>query len=62
MVSMMTLMTDGSYVEAGVVGREGLVGWPLLMGSDRSSSEARVRIPRDGGQRFHGIVGIDSTG
>ena len=44
-ISMVNLMADGSYVEVGVVGREGMVGWPLLMGADTSSSEARVQMP-----------------
>ena len=44
-VSMMTLLADGSYVEVGIAGREGMVGLPLLLGADASPSEARVQMP-----------------
>lgn len=44
-VSMMTLLGDGSYVEIGTVGRDGMVGLPLLLEADASPSEARVQMP-----------------
>ncbi len=44
-VSMMTLLEDGSQVEVGTVGREGMVGLPLLLEADASPSEARVQMP-----------------
>ena len=42
-VSLEEALGDGRSVEIAVVGREGLVGWPVLLGSRRSSHSARVR-------------------
>ncbi len=41
--SMLTLLEDGNWAEVGVIGFEGMVGVPLLLGSDRSSTEAMVQ-------------------
>ena len=43
-VSVFTATDDGAKVEVGSVGCEGLVGLPLLLGSDRSTSHALVQI------------------
>ena len=43
MVSLLATLEDGEQVEVGVVGREGLVGLPLVLGDDRSLVEARVQ-------------------
>src|SRR3712207_3445812 len=43
MVSLLATLEDGEQVEVGVVGREGLVGLPLVLGDDRSLLEARVQ-------------------
>lgn len=43
-VSMMAMLADGSYVEIGTAGREGMVGLPLLLGADAASCEARVQM------------------
>jgi CRP-like cAMP-binding protein len=44
-VSILALMADGSHVEIGTVGREGMVGLPLLLEANTSPSEARVQMP-----------------
>ncbi len=44
-VSMVALLDDGRSAEVGLVGREGMVGLPLLHGSDRSTVEAIVQAP-----------------
>jgi CRP-like cAMP-binding protein len=43
MVSLLATLEDGEQVEVGVVGREGLIGLPLVFGDDRSMVEARVQ-------------------
>ncbi len=43
MVSLIATLDDGKQVEVGVVGREGLVGLPLVFGDDRSLVEAWVQ-------------------
>ena len=42
-VSMMALLVDGNSAEVGLVGHEGMIGLPLLLGSDRSPIEAMVQ-------------------
>jgi CRP-like cAMP-binding protein len=44
-VSILALLADGRSAEVGVVGSEGMVGLPLLLGSDRSGVEAMVQCP-----------------
>ncbi len=44
-VSMMALLVDGNSAEVGIVGFEGMVGLPLLLGSDRSPTEAMIQAP-----------------
>ncbi len=45
MVSMLARLEDGQAMEVGVVGREGVVGLPVVLGADgaRSSTEALVQ-------------------
>ncbi len=43
MASIIATLDDGEQVEVGVVGREGLIGLPLVFGDDRSLVEARVQ-------------------
>ncbi len=43
--SMMALLVDGSAAEVGIVGFDGMVGVPLLLGSDRAATEAMVQAP-----------------
>ena len=42
-VSMLALLADGRSAEVGLVGTEGMVGLPLLLGSDSSGTEAMVQ-------------------
>ena len=44
MVSMVATLADGSQVEVGIVGSEGVVGGSVLMGTDTASNEAFVQI------------------
>lgn len=45
LVSLLTVMTDGTAVEVGVVGNEGMAGIPLFLGTDISSFRAVIQIP-----------------
>jgi CRP-like cAMP-binding protein len=51
MVSLISQMADGSKVEVGVTGFEGMVGVSVLLGVDRSPFKAIVQIP-DGARRM----------
>jgi CRP-like cAMP-binding protein len=44
MVSMLVPLEDGHLQEVGVVGREGVVGLPLVLGAKRSTTEAMVQM------------------
>jgi CRP-like cAMP-binding protein len=44
-VSMVAYMENGDAAEVGLIGYEGLVGLPVLLGSDRSDIEALVQCP-----------------
>ena len=44
-VSMLALLVDGNSAEVGIVGFDGMVGLPLLLGSDRSPTEAMIQAP-----------------
>lgn len=43
--SMIALLDDGRSAEVGLAGREGIIGLPLLFGSDRSLVESIVQSP-----------------
>jgi CRP-like cAMP-binding protein len=43
-VSLVSLTEDAEQIEAGLVGREGMVGVPILLGSDQTPNEARVQM------------------
>jgi CRP-like cAMP-binding protein len=43
--SMVAHLADGGAAEVGVIGREGMVGLPLLFGADASSVEGMVQGP-----------------
>jgi CRP-like cAMP-binding protein len=45
MVSLVQVMENGSTIEAGVVGNDGMVGYPVYLGGKSSSSRAVVQIP-----------------
>lgn len=44
-VSVLVTMTNGSTIEVGMIGREGLVGLPILLGDDRSGQQVVVQAP-----------------
>jgi CRP-like cAMP-binding protein len=47
-VSIVTVLRDGGSVEAGVVGNEGVVGMPLVLGTEAAAnSRAQVQIAGD---------------
>src|SRR5947209_1557910 len=45
MISMLTVMRDGSAIECATIGREGAVGFMAGLGSARSASRAVMQIP-----------------
>jgi CRP-like cAMP-binding protein len=55
MVSLVTVMSDGACVEVGVVGREGMVGIPLVLGDDISQSQAIVQVA-DGAMKLRANI------
>ncbi len=44
-VSLLAPLEGGELLEVGVVGREGLVGLPVVLGEDSSTTEALVQAP-----------------
>lgn len=48
MVSLVQALSDGTMVEVGVVGREGFVGMPVLLGATQWPIEAMVQLPGAG--------------
>ena len=47
LVSLVTHMNDGTTVEVGLIGRDGMVGIPVLLGDDIAFEEAIVQIAGD---------------
>src|SRR5215208_5910710 len=45
MVSMVAALEGGQLMEVGLVGREGLVGLPVVLGAESGSVEAMVQVP-----------------
>jgi CRP-like cAMP-binding protein len=45
MVSLVQPLENGTTIEVGMIGNEGLVGTPVLLGADSSPLEAMVQIP-----------------
>ena len=45
MVSLVQPLENGAMIEVGMIGREGFVGVPILLGTDTSPLEAMVQIP-----------------
>lgn len=43
--SMIAVMEDGARIEVGLIGPEGMVGLPLLLGTAEAALEAMVQIP-----------------
>lgn len=48
LISLVVATEDGKTVEAGVVGKEGIVGTPLVVGLHRSPLREIVQFPSDG--------------
>ncbi|PYS78884.1 MAG: Crp/Fnr family transcriptional regulator [Acidobacteria bacterium] len=44
-ISITAVMEDGSEVEVGVIGREGMLGLPLVLGTDSAPLKAVVQVP-----------------
>jgi len=55
MISLLSQMADGGSVEVGLVGFEGMLGIPLVLGVDESPHQAMVQIP-DGALRVKAEV------
>ena len=47
LVSLITHMKDGGAIEVGLIGRDGMVGIPVLLGDDIAFEEAIVQIAGD---------------
>jgi CRP-like cAMP-binding protein len=47
LVSMLALMEDGATIEAGVVGKEGVVGLCVILGAETSMMQALVQVAGD---------------
>lgn len=43
-LSLVLIMTDGSTTEVGLVGNEGMIGIPIILGDDRSISRVIVQV------------------
>ncbi|MBE9035081.1 Crp/Fnr family transcriptional regulator [aff. Roholtiella sp. LEGE 12411] len=55
MISIVTIMEDGSTVEAGIVSNEGMVGIPVILGGDTTTTTAMVQVA-DGAMRMDADV------
>ena len=47
MVSMLAPLEEGQTVEVGLIGREGLVGLPVVLGAESATTEALVQMEGD---------------
>ncbi len=54
-VSLITIMENGSSVEVGIVSNEGMVGIPVILGGNQSTTKAIVQVP-DGGLQMKADV------
>ena len=65
MMSLVNDLEDGMRAEVGVIGREGMLGMPLLAGTDTSFVEAQVQMPgtalRMTARDFNGEVDANPT-
>src|SRR4029453_10184629 len=48
MISLVTLLEDGRQVESGTIGREGMVGLPVVLGFGYSTHRVVCQVPSDG--------------
>ncbi|TVP55383.1 MAG: Crp/Fnr family transcriptional regulator [Nodularia sp. (in: Bacteria)] len=54
-VSLLTIMENASSVEVGIVSNEGMVGIPIILGDNQSTTQAIVQVA-DGGLRMKADV------
>jgi CRP-like cAMP-binding protein len=47
-VSILSVMSDGSAIETATVGHEGMVGLPVFLGTDQMSAQAFCQVPGPG--------------
>jgi len=47
MVSFVSILEDGSTTEVGLVGKEGMVGIPVILGGNSTTNNAIVQIEGD---------------
>ena len=52
--AFLDVLKDGRRLTVGLVGREGFVGWPMLMGDDRWSYEVTIRAESSTALRLEG--------
>jgi CRP-like cAMP-binding protein len=48
MVSLVSITENGETVEVGMVGNEGMVGLPVILGEDKTPYQAEVQVSGDG--------------
>lgn len=47
-ISLLSVLEDGSTVEAGLVGNDGMVGLPVILGGNKTSNQALVQVAGNG--------------
>jgi CRP-like cAMP-binding protein len=47
-ISLIVLMRDGAEAEVGVIGREGMLGLSIILGTDTAPLKAMVQVPGNG--------------
>ncbi|MBE9194171.1 Crp/Fnr family transcriptional regulator [Synechocystis sp. LEGE 06083] len=45
MISVVSIMEDGSTTEIGLIGNEGMVGLPIILGGKQTTSQVIVQVP-----------------
>jgi CRP-like cAMP-binding protein len=64
-ISLLALRASGGGIEAGMVGREGFVGLPVFLGTDRSTGTSVVQLPlqavRMSADNFRAVVPRDGS-
>lgn len=48
LVSIVSLLEDGSTTEVGIIGKDGMIGLPVCWGGDSTNIQAIVQVPGDG--------------
>lgn len=47
LVSLVSLLEDGSTTEVGIIGKDGMIGLPICWGGDSTNIQAIVQVPGD---------------